>query len=64
MEITLRTSNTVFLHRCHLLQREAQSVYHEDHLCSIEPIQFIELDGSDEEYEKNEETIAGNERVS
>ena len=64
VELTPRTSNTVFLHCCHLLQREAQSVYHEDHLCCIEPIQFIELDGSDEEDEKDEETIAKNERVS
>jgi len=43
------TSDSVFLHRCRLLQGEPKGIYHKHNLPRVEAIHFVQFDSDDEE---------------
>jgi hypothetical protein len=43
------TSDSVFLHRCHLLEGEPKGIYHKHDLPCIEVIHLVQFDSDDEE---------------
>ncbi len=52
----------MLLHGGDFLQGEAKSIYHEDNLCEVDLVIYAELDGADEQEEKDEEAGTGRQK--